>query len=325
MAERKVIDDQVWAKLAMKVFGSDVNGERIQTVNARDEWKWLEVKQEFSHWIKQRIHDGLFEEGVDYITVRIKKLVDKINGLETTMIEYHISLEMAKHIAMMERNAKGRQARKYFIACEKELFDVKKIIAETQQFLHDLNKKPISLQGFEQLSLEDRKKQRSQIWEIWRKTNAISSELNYRRIQVAKKVNLIINGMTTYRFRQRTGARGLARDWMPIANQYCFYLAEYDLLEMLRGREFDVTFDYIEQVYPQLAQLAKTRVELMHETILDDSIEAEIEAILESVRTQDVANITPYVQTEGQILQYQHELTHELERLGDLLAETKAA
>lgn len=168
MAEGKVIDDQVWAKLAMKVFGSDVNGERIQTVNARDEWKWLEVKQEFSHWIKQRIHDGLFEEGVDYITVRIKKLVDKINGLETTMIEYHISLEMAKHIAMMERNAKGRQARKYFIACEKELFDVKKIIAETQQFLHDLNKKPI-LQGFEQLSLEDRKKQRFQIWETGEK------------------------------------------------------------------------------------------------------------------------------------------------------------
>lgn len=47
-----------------------------------------------------------YEEGVDYVTVTVKKVTDEINKLETTLIEYHISLEMGKHIAMMERNVR---------------------------------------------------------------------------------------------------------------------------------------------------------------------------------------------------------------------------
>lgn len=35
--------------------------------------------------------------------------------------EYYLSLDMAKHVAMVERNQKGREAREYFIACEKAL------------------------------------------------------------------------------------------------------------------------------------------------------------------------------------------------------------
>jgi hypothetical protein len=36
------------------------------------------------------------------------------------MIDFHISLDMAKEISMVERNAKGKEARQYFIACEKQ-------------------------------------------------------------------------------------------------------------------------------------------------------------------------------------------------------------
>lgn len=36
-------------------------------------------------------------------------------------IEYHLSLDMAKELAMVERTEKGKQARQYFIACEKQL------------------------------------------------------------------------------------------------------------------------------------------------------------------------------------------------------------
>ena len=35
-----------------------------------------------------------------------------------TMIEYHITLDMAKELSMVERNEKGKQARKYFIECD---------------------------------------------------------------------------------------------------------------------------------------------------------------------------------------------------------------
>ena len=36
-------------------------------------------------------------------------------------IEYHTTLDMAKELSMVERTEKGKQARKYFIECEKKL------------------------------------------------------------------------------------------------------------------------------------------------------------------------------------------------------------
>ncbi|EAM0325957.1 phage antirepressor Ant, partial [Campylobacter coli] len=35
--------------------------------------------------------------------------------------EYYITLDMAKELCMVENNEKGRQARRYFIECEKRL------------------------------------------------------------------------------------------------------------------------------------------------------------------------------------------------------------
>ncbi len=34
-------------------------------------------------------------------------------------MEYHLTLDMAKHLSMIERNDKGHQVKEYFIECEK--------------------------------------------------------------------------------------------------------------------------------------------------------------------------------------------------------------
>ena len=39
----------------IKTTGITLNGESITAVNARDLWKFLESKQEFANWIKDRI------------------------------------------------------------------------------------------------------------------------------------------------------------------------------------------------------------------------------------------------------------------------------
>ena len=88
----------------------------IQAVNARELHTFLESKQDFSTWIKNRIADYDFVENQDF--VRFHKKMEANNA---TLIDYYITLDMAKELSMVERNEKGKQARKYFIECEKQL------------------------------------------------------------------------------------------------------------------------------------------------------------------------------------------------------------
>lgn len=94
----------------------DLNGEVQLGVNARDLHVMLEVKAEFSHWIKRRISQCKFEENFDYV-VFVKKDENLKGGRPTT--EYLISVDMTKHLGMMERNDKGHEIRKYYIEQEK--------------------------------------------------------------------------------------------------------------------------------------------------------------------------------------------------------------
>ncbi|MFS1583938.1 MAG: antA/AntB antirepressor family protein [Candidatus Arsenophonus phytopathogenicus] len=96
------------------------SGELIQTVNARDLHAFLESKQDFSTWMKKRISDYGFVENKDFI-----RLHKKMEANNATIIDYHISLDMAKELSMVERNEKGKQARQYFIECERRILQPK--------------------------------------------------------------------------------------------------------------------------------------------------------------------------------------------------------
>ena len=91
-----------------------IDGNAVETVSARELHSFLESKQDFSNWIKNRIEQYDFVENQDFIT--LNKKIER-----TVRIEYHITLDMAKELSMVERNEKGREARKYFIECEKKL------------------------------------------------------------------------------------------------------------------------------------------------------------------------------------------------------------
>lgn len=94
----------------------DHNGKRA--VNARELHGFLESKQEFSNWIKNRIKQYGFIENQDYCS--FDKIVKRDNGA-TVRKEYALSIDMAKELSMVENNEKGRIARGYFIACEEKL------------------------------------------------------------------------------------------------------------------------------------------------------------------------------------------------------------
>ena len=93
-----------------------INGNAVETVSARELHAFVESKQEFANWIKNRIEKYGFVENQDFI-----KLHKKMEANNATMIEYYTTLDMGKELAMVERNEKGKQARQYFIECEKKL------------------------------------------------------------------------------------------------------------------------------------------------------------------------------------------------------------
>jgi anti-repressor protein len=96
-----------------------VGREVIQTVNARELHGFLGSSKQFSNWIRERIERYGFTENVDYVSSKLSSL----NG-GAAKIEYHVSVGMAKELAMVERNAQGKQARLYFIECERKLQEI---------------------------------------------------------------------------------------------------------------------------------------------------------------------------------------------------------
>ena len=85
-------------------------------VNARELHEFLESKQEFANWIKNRISSYRFIQNEDY-TVFDKSVKNSIGGRPQT--QYAITLDMAKELSMIENNEQGKKARVYFIQMEK--------------------------------------------------------------------------------------------------------------------------------------------------------------------------------------------------------------
>ncbi|WP_339053106.1 antA/AntB antirepressor family protein [Arsenophonus endosymbiont of Crataerina pallida] len=106
----------------------NINGGLIQTVNARDLHAFLESKQEFANWIKDRIQQYGFIEHQDFL-INLSKTP---NGGRPAK-EYHISLDMAKELSMVERNEKGKQARQYFIECERRILQPQTLLPTAKE------------------------------------------------------------------------------------------------------------------------------------------------------------------------------------------------
>ncbi|MEI7489374.1 MAG: antA/AntB antirepressor family protein [Chryseobacterium sp.] len=94
---------------------TEQNGKQV--VSARELHAYLESKQDFSTWIKSRIKKYGFIENQDFEVLH--NFVEREIG-SSKRIEYALTLDCSKEIAMVEGNEKGKQARQYFIEFEKK-------------------------------------------------------------------------------------------------------------------------------------------------------------------------------------------------------------
>ncbi|QQT44886.1 Phage anti-repressor protein [Sphingobacterium multivorum] len=90
----------------------NADNDGVSTVSARDLYMFLEVKRDFTTWCKAMFEYG-FIEGKDFTPIWGKSTGGRPS------INYALTLDTAKEISMIQRSAKGRQARQYFIECER--------------------------------------------------------------------------------------------------------------------------------------------------------------------------------------------------------------
>ena len=102
------------ASLELIKVETDENGQKL--VSGRELHSVLVIGADFTTWMKRMIEYG-FQENIDYVLL-LK------NGEQTSRgghnkVDYILTLEMAKHIAMVQRTEIGMKVRNYFIECEK--------------------------------------------------------------------------------------------------------------------------------------------------------------------------------------------------------------
>lgn len=105
---------------------TDEKGQQL--VSAKELYLGLGLdKSHWSRWYPKNIQSNeFFEENKDWIGVRHYG-----EGNET--MDFAISLEFAKHIAMMARTKKSHEYRNYFIECEHKLIDNQKLILANKE------------------------------------------------------------------------------------------------------------------------------------------------------------------------------------------------
>lgn len=81
-------------------------------VNARELHEALEIKTQFNKWIERMIEYG-FTDGIDFWS-----FLSKTQNGGRPSVEYNLTISMAKEVAMLQRNDKGKEVRNYFIQVE---------------------------------------------------------------------------------------------------------------------------------------------------------------------------------------------------------------
>lgn len=100
-----------------------------QVVNARELWKALGSKQDFSTWAKKRLAEVDAVENQDYCLLH--KKMEQVSGAKY-LTEYVLTMDTAKEMAMLERNDMGKMIRRYFIEAEKRYRELKVIRARSK-------------------------------------------------------------------------------------------------------------------------------------------------------------------------------------------------
>lgn len=109
------------------------------TVSGRELHDALEVKTAYKDWFPRMCEYG-FEENRDFNPLKIEQVQTEGNRqVARQVIDHILTLDMAKEICMIQRTAKGKEFRKYFIEVEKNWNDPVMVLGRAYKVLERKN------------------------------------------------------------------------------------------------------------------------------------------------------------------------------------------
>lgn len=123
-------------ELAQVIPINTENPEHI-TVSARDLHTFLEVETKYADWFPRMCEYG-FESGRDFNLLKIERVQNERNRMVKRLVDdAAITVDMAKEICMLQRNEKGKIARRYFVELEKAWNSPEKVMARALQIANN--------------------------------------------------------------------------------------------------------------------------------------------------------------------------------------------
>lgn len=102
----------------IKVKESSIDGEQVNSVDARQLHEFLGSKKQFADWVKVKvIENAFFSEGQDYVLLHRSVKQNGSGGHNRK--DYALTIDTAKKVSMSEQTEAGNKARDYFLECEK--------------------------------------------------------------------------------------------------------------------------------------------------------------------------------------------------------------
>jgi phage anti-repressor protein len=121
--------------ITMELIHITTDAQGAQVVSARELYSFLQIQTEFPKWCERMFEYG-FTENQDFNLVKIDEVRSEGNRqVKRELIDYALTLSTAKEIAMLQRNDRGKQARQYFIECERKLQSGQKALTPTEALL----------------------------------------------------------------------------------------------------------------------------------------------------------------------------------------------
>lgn len=226
------------ANLELIKVTTNEQGQKL--VSGRELHEVLEIGTKYQDWINRMIEFG-FQEDVDFTVITQPTQKREGSRIVTRNLENHIlTLEMAKHIAMVQRTEIGMKVRNYFIECEKVAQNPYANLSPELQSIIMLDQK-------QQMLEQNQTKLNQRMTELEENASLDPGEYNLVCSRVSSKVNVILKERGINREQIGELYKALNRDIKEITG--------VKTRTQLRKRHLDMVLDFINDWQPSRATM----------------------------------------------------------------------